>query len=96
MVLGLFGYYHRHFGSCRLLRLRSRDLNLPWDLVTSTVILSGFLGVYPQEIGLSVSLFAGVVLQNLPSHFTQHMPIEVPNLSKDDQELTKQILLLRK
>ena len=30
-----------------------------------------------------------------PSHFTKHMPIKVPNLRIDDQEVTRQILLLK-
>ena len=31
-----------------------------------------------------------IVPQNFPSHFTQHMPIEVLNLLKDAQELIRQ------
>ena len=33
-----------------------------------------------------------VVPKNFASHFTQHMPIEVPNLLKDAQEWTRQTL----
>ena len=59
MLFGLFGYYPWHFGVVGLLGHRSRDLNLPWDLVTSIVILSGVLGVYPKTLGCLFSLCAG-------------------------------------
>ena len=59
MLLGLLGYYPWHYGDYGLLGLRIRDLNLPWDLVTSTVILSGVLGVYPKTLGCLFALCAG-------------------------------------
>ena len=34
-----------------LLGFKIRDLDLPWDLVTSTIILSGALGVYLKTLG---------------------------------------------
>ena len=50
MLLGLLGYYPWHFGDCELLGLRIRSPDLPWNLVTSIVILSGVLGVYPKTL----------------------------------------------
>ena len=51
MILGLFGYYPWHYG---VLDLGIETLAYVGDLVTSTIILSGALGVYPQDIGLFV------------------------------------------
>ena len=59
MLLGLLGYYPWHSGDYVLLRLGIRSLNLSWDLVTSTVILYGVLGVYAKTLGCLFVLCAG-------------------------------------
>ena len=46
------------FWSYELLGLRIKSFNLPWDLVTSTVILYEALGVYPKTLGCLFALCA--------------------------------------
>ena len=44
------------------------------------------------SVHIHIKQYTFFVPQNLPSHFTQHMPIEILNLLKVAQELTRQTL----
>ena len=59
MLLGLFGYYPWHFGDMDLFDLGLGTFTYYGDLVTSTIILSGVLGVYPRISGCFFALCAG-------------------------------------
>ena len=58
MLLGLLGYYPLHFGGMDFLDLGLEALTYLGDLVTSIVILSGALGVYPKTLGCLFALCA--------------------------------------